>query len=101
MRYRINYSRVISQANSISDDASKLNEQIKRLSQAEQDIRSSWKGQAADAFLSRLSLLINEMNRTRLQMSNLSSTIRYCADRIRREDEEAARRAAALRTSRS
>lgn len=98
MKYRINYSKVISQANSISDDASQLSYQIKLLEQMEQDCRAVWKGQAADAFISKLSTLRSEMNRTRSQMSNLSSTIKYCADRIQREDREAEERAAALKS---
>lgn len=98
MKYRINYSKVISQANSISDDASQLSSQIKLLEQMEQDCRAVWKGQAADAFISKLSTLRSEMNRTRSQMSNLTSTIKYCADRIQREDREAEERAAALKS---
>lgn len=98
MKYRINYSKVISQANSISDDASQLSSLIKLLEQMEQDCRAVWKGQAADAFISKLSTLRNEMNRTRSQMSNLSSTIKYCADRIQREDREAEERAATLKS---
>ena len=37
MKYRINYSKVISQANYISDNASQLSSQIKALEQIEQD----------------------------------------------------------------
>jgi len=98
MKYRINYSKVISQANSISENAAQLSAQIKLLSQMEQDCRSIWKGQAADTFIAKLSALKNEMTRTRTQMSNLASTIKYCADRIQREDQEAERRAAALKS---
>ena len=98
MKYRINYSKVISQANSISDDASQLSSLIKLLEQMEQDCRAVWKGQAADAFISKLSTLRSEMNRTRSQMSNLASTIKYWADRIQREDREAEERAATLKS---
>lgn len=98
MKYRINYSKVISQANSISDDASQLSSLIKLLEQMEQDCRAVWKGQAADAFISKLSTLRSEMNRTRSQMSNLASTIKYCADRIQCEDREAEERAATLKS---
>ncbi len=98
MKYRINYSKVISQADSIAEDAAQLSAQIKQLTQMEQDCRSIWKGQAADAFIAKLSALRYDMSRTRTQMSNLASTIKYCADRIQREDQEAERRAAALRT---
>lgn len=96
MKYRINHSKVISQADSIRDDADQLNVQIRLLNQLEQECRLCWKGDAADAFLSKLNQLKAEMTRTKNQMSNLASTIKYCADRIQREDEEAERRAAAL-----
>lgn len=96
MKYRINYSRVISQADAIADDASELSAQIKLLNQLKQECRAIWKGQAADAFISKLNALRAEMNRTKNQMSNLSSTIKYCADRIQREDRQAEERAKAL-----
>lgn len=100
MQYRINYSKVISQANSISSDASQLSAQIKILEQMEQDCRAVWKGQAADVFISKLSALRSDMDRTKSQMSNLASTIKYCADRIQHEDREAEERAAALKSGR-
>lgn len=98
MKYRINYSKVISQANSIADDATELSAQIKILEQMEQDCRAAWKGQAADAFISKLNTLRTEMSRTKNQMSTLASTIKYCADRIQREDQQAAERATALKS---
>lgn len=100
MKYRINYSQVIRQANSISNNASELSAQISMLKQIEQDCRRCWKGQASDAFLLKLQALRNEMNRTRNQMSNLASTIKYCADKIQQEDRRAAERAAALKKGR-
>lgn len=99
MKYRINYSTVISQANSISDNASQLTAQIRALEQMEADCRAIWKGQAAEAFLAKLYALRCEMSRTKSQISNLSSTIKYCADRIQREDREVERRAASLKSS--
>lgn len=98
MKYRINYSKVISQANSIARDASELSAQISILEQMEQDCRSGWNGQAADAFIAKISALRTEMNRTKNQMSNLASTIKYCADRIQREDRQAEERATELKT---
>lgn len=98
MKYRINYSKVISQANSIAGDATELSAQIKLLEQMEQDCRAAWKGPAADVFIAKLSTLRSEMNRTKSQMSNLASTIKYCADRIQREDCQAEERAAALKS---
>ena len=38
-----------------------------------------------------------EMSRTKSQMSQLASTIKYCADRIQREDQRVAELAAALK----
>lgn len=96
MKFRIDYHRVIAQANSIAGDASQLAVQIKQLEKLEQDCKAAWKGEAADAFLAKLSTLRGEMSRTRSQMDTLASTIKYCADRIQREDEENARKAAKL-----
>ena len=98
MAYRINYSKVISQANSIAGDASELSAQIRILEQLEQECRSAWKGQAADAFIAKLRTLRSEMYRTKSQISSLASTIKYCADRIQREDRQAEERAAALKS---
>lgn len=98
MKYRINYSKVISQANSISGDADQLSAQIRLLDQMEQECKTVWKGEAADTFVSKIRNLRSEMNRTRSQMSDLASTIKYCANRIQREDREAEERAAALKS---
>lgn len=98
MKYRINYSKVISQANSISGDADQLSAQIRLLDQMEQECKTVWKGEAADIFISKIRNLRSEMNRTRSQMSDLASTIKYCANRIQREDREAEERAAALKS---
>lgn len=98
MRYRINYSKVISQANAITNETSALSTQIKVLEQMEQDCRTVWKGQASNAFVEKIRILRNEMTRTKNQMSGLASTIKYCADRIQREDRQAAERASALKS---
>jgi len=98
MKYRINYSKVLSQANSIANDAEELSAQIKLLGEMEQDCRSVWKGEAANAFISKLSTLRMEMSRTRFQMSDLAATIKYCANRIQCEDRRAEEQAAALKS---
>lgn len=98
MKYRINYSKVISQAESIAGNASEMSTQIKAIEQMEQECRSAWKGQAADVFINKLSTLRAEMSRTKNQMSALASTIKYCADRIQREDRRAEELAAKLKS---
>lgn len=98
MKYRINYSKVISQADSIASDASELSAQIKLLGEMEQDCRAVWKGEAADKFILKLHTLRTEMSRTKSQMSDLAATIRYCANRIQCEDRKAEERAAALKS---
>ena len=98
MSYRINYSKVISQANSISDNASELATQIRILEQIEQECTAVWKGQAANAFMAKVRALRNEMNITKNQISTLASTIKYCADRIQYEDKRAEELAATLKS---
>ena len=75
MQFRINYTKVMSQANEISDKADELENQIKRLEQMEQDCRSVWQGEAADAFLAKLTALRGVMGQTRTQMATLAQTI--------------------------
>ena len=98
MAYRINYSRVISQANQIANYAKDLSAQINALTALEQNCRSAWQGEAAAAFLAKVSAMKAELTRTRSRIDNLATTIRSVAERIRREEEELAARAAALRT---
>lgn len=98
MQYRINYSKVVSQANAIKADGDDLARQIKMLEQMEQECRSAWKGPAADVFIAKLSSLRGEMNQTKNQITNLATTIKRCADKIQNEDRLAAERAAALKS---
>lgn len=100
MKYRINYAKVISQADAVMEGASEVSAQIRLLEQIEQNCRAAWKGQAAEVFIARLGALRTEMNRTKNQMSTLAATIKYCADRIQREDQQAEERAAALKSGR-
>ena len=96
MAMRINYSKVVSQAKDIAGNANELIAQIRMLEKMEQECRQHWKGEAANIFLAKLSALRNEMYRTRSQMSELSSTIKKCADKIQREDNEKAKKATSL-----
>lgn len=96
MGFRINYSKVMSQASSIENSALELSTQIKLLEQIEKECNAVWKGEAANAFLTKLNILQSEMRTTKYQMQNLASTIRYCASRIQQEDERAAEHAANL-----
>ncbi len=98
MKFRINYSQVISQVNTMNDEISQLLAQVRLLKQAEQNCRSAWKGEAADVFYSKLNALYTDIERTQKQMASLVSTIKYCADTIQQQDEEEKRRAEALKT---
>ena len=96
MTYRINYAKVISQAGSIEKGALELAAQVRALEQLEQDCNAIWKGQAAD--VRKLHTLSSEMLRTQKQMTDLASTIKYCADRVQSADRQAEERAAALKS---
>lgn len=98
--YRINYNQVISKVRILEDQADLLERQASALAQMEQKCRLCWKGEAAGAFLVRLESLHGEVSRTRTQVSVLASVIQSCADRIRQEDIEAQKRAAALSSGR-
>lgn len=66
------------------------------LDQIEQECRSVWQSPAADVFLGKIREMRSQMQRTKKQITTLAETIRSCAERIKREDEDAARRAAQL-----
>ena len=88
--YRINYSQVIRQANSIDSLADDLGRQIQRLNNILSSLNSGWQGPASSAFRSQLSRLISDMNSTRSSMSSVSSTISNVAYTIQKEDERLA-----------
>lgn len=98
MGYRIDYDKVITQVRMLSNNVEEFSSQIRMLERMEQECKQYWKGQAANTFILKLSTLRNEMNRTRSQMENLTSTIRYCADKIQQEDHSTAEKAAVLKT---
>lgn len=97
MAFRINYDKVIQQANSISDNATNLTSQLNILSQVEQDIRTGWKGEAADVFRIKLSALKENISKTRNDILKLSSMIKYCAEQVRRVEEQETRNAGKLK----
>lgn len=88
--FRINYSKVISQANSMQNLSSDLNTEIRKLEDLLSHIKREWKGPASEAFQKELIELIADMKSTKYSMSSVSSTIKSVANRIQREDERLA-----------
>ena len=89
-KFRINYNKVISQANDISDLSRDMNTEIRKLEDLLSQIKREWYGPASDAFQKQLIMLIADMKTTRYNMSSVSSTIKNVANRIQREDERLA-----------
>lgn len=97
MRYRINYSKVISQANQVAELARELTAQINALTAIEDKCRTVWQGEAANTFAAKVAAMKAELIRERRKIDNLASTIKYCADKIYNEDRRAAEMAASLK----
>lgn len=95
--FRINYSRVISQAESMNNLSSDLSSEIRRLENMLSETRSNWQGPASETFRRQLSNLISDMKSTKSKMSRVSSTIKSAAKRIQAADERAAERARKLK----
>lgn len=89
-KFRINYNKVISQANSMSELSGDLNVEIRKLEDLLARIKREWYGPASDAFQKQLIMLIADMKTTKYNMSSVSSTIKNVANRIQREDERLA-----------
>ena len=92
MANRINYNKVISQANDIKDLSTDLGREISDLENLLAQIKREWRGPASEAFQKQLIMLIADMKTTKYNMSSVSSTIKNVAKRIRQEDEDAERR---------
>lgn len=90
--FRINYSRVVQQANQMNCLADDLQTEISRLERKLNTSREEWKGPAADEYRKQLSNLITKMRRTKVKMYNVSRSIKTNANRIQREDIELAER---------
>lgn len=94
--FRINYSRVMSQANSMNNLSSNLNSEIRKLDNMLNEIKSNWKGPASSAYQLQLNRLIIDMKQTKGKMEAVAGTIKTVARRIQQEDERAAERAKKL-----
>lgn len=53
MKYRVNYSKVITQAGYIMNQTEALSKQIQMLYQMELECRQVWRGEAAEAFIKK------------------------------------------------
>ncbi len=91
--FRINYNKVISQAESIEDLAVDLRRKIQDLSGLQSYVRGEWTGPASSAFQKKLSELITEMESTQSDMDSVASKIKTKARSIQKEDERLAREA--------
>lgn len=94
--FRINYSRVMSQVNSMNNLGNNLNSEIRKLDNMLNEIKSNWNGPASNAYQRQLDKLVVDMKRTRGKMVDIAGTIGNVARRIQLEDERAAERAKKL-----
>lgn len=87
---RINYDKVIAQADSMQDLADSLKNRIDDLMNLQTSLRTSWVGPASTAFQKKLSTLITDMQQTRSDMNSVVSKIKTTATAIKKEDERLA-----------
>lgn len=95
--FRINYSRVISQANTMNGLSYDLLTIIRKLERTYDEVRTHWEGPASKAYQQQLERLICSMKNTQGKMDSVASTIKTVARRIQLEDERAAERAKKLK----
>jgi WXG100 family type VII secretion target len=94
--FRINYEKVVEQANEMSDLARDLGDRIAAMEDLLSRVKSEWHGPASEAYQNQLIMLIADMKTTKYNMSSVSTTIKNVADRIQREDERLAEQAEAV-----
>jgi len=89
-QFRINHSKVIRQADEMTDLSRQINSEIIRLENLLARIKREWYGPASDAFQQQLIMLIADMKTTRYNMTSVSTSIKNVANRIQNEDERLA-----------
>lgn len=85
--FRINYVKVISQANEISSLADELKSQATALNSQIAEVKSIWEGDAASETLKQMEKMRASILANAQKMDSLASTIRSIALMIQREDE--------------
>lgn len=88
--FRINYSQVVGQANTINNLSGDLDREIQKLESILNSVRTNWKGPASTAYQNHFTILIADMRKTKYSMSSVSSTIKNVATKIQQEDERQA-----------
>lgn len=88
--FRINYKKVIRQADEMNDLSRDLNNEISALEDLLSQIKRDWCGPASEAFQQQLIMLIADMKTTRYNMASVSTSIKNVANRIQSEDERLA-----------
>lgn len=94
---RINYQSVMNRAQEMENQITRLSREINSMESLRIQSKSCWDGPASEVFRGKLDQLIENTRATQRRMKNVVEDIRTVADRIRREDEELARRAAQLK----
>lgn len=94
---RINYQSVMNRVQEMENQITRLSREINSMETLRIQSKSCWDGPASEVFRGKLDQLIENTRATQRRMKNVVEDIRTVADRIRREDEELARRAAQLK----
>lgn len=86
--FRIDYHQVISQANDIENMADSLGSLRREIDQITNELRTVWKGVAAEEYLRQCEILKNKISSTSNSMQSVSRSIKHAAAEIRAEDLE-------------
>ena len=87
----IDYSNAIRQANKLNEAANECNEIIRSLKTISDSLKGFWDGEAANAFIEKLSESQKENARIKSEINDTALLIKNVANAIKRADEEAAR----------
>lgn len=94
---RIDYERVMHQADEVDGQAGRLGQAIQELESLMEQVRTSWESPASTEFLGKCNVLRDKMRDNQLVMLTVAGDVRGTAKRIRDEDLRSAEVAAALK----
>lgn len=90
MRISIEFTRVLSQARKLEDQANALRGEAKHISEIISEIAGAWTGEAAEKYLEKCSRYQEKISRTANELEQTASTLRTTARRLQEAEERAA-----------
>jgi len=86
---QMDYAKALRQANELREVANDLNVEAKRIQHELNSVEGSWKGESANQYVHKMTVLYNKTMHTVSRLRDAASTIEDTATRVKKADERA------------